>query len=201
MSGLHPTITRCARHLTRRPMRHALQVRAVAAPPSASAATSAGAMRVVEVDLGDRTYPIYIGRGEPRRILPWGRTCNVLRQSGGARGSDACSSSAQLGRRRAADVPDANFGSQLLIFPAGLLDQGELLRKHIPGKTALIVTNETIAPLYLDRCAPRLQSPHDLRWRVDGTVCGFAVCAVAATNVAIAPLAEHAVLSPAAVVM
>lgn len=35
---------------------------------------------------------------------------------------------------------------------AGLLDQGELLRKHIPGKTALIVTNETIAPLYLDRC-------------------------------------------------
>ena len=45
---------------------------------------------------------------------------------------------------------------------AGLLDQGELLRKHIPGKTALIVTNETIAPLYLDRCAPRLQSPHDL---------------------------------------
>ena len=53
-------------------------------------------MKVVQVDLGDRTYPIYIGRG--------------------------------------------------------LLDQGELLRKHIPGKTALIVTNENIAPLYLDRC-------------------------------------------------
>lgn len=63
----------------------------------AAAEPAAPAMKVVEVDLGDRTYPIYIGRG--------------------------------------------------------LLDQGELLRKHIPGKTALIVTNETIAPLYLDRHA------------------------------------------------
>ncbi len=52
-------------------------------------------MQVVEVDLGDRTYPIYIGRG--------------------------------------------------------LLDQGQLLRQHIPGKTVLIVTNETVAPIYLDR--------------------------------------------------
>lgn len=68
-----------------------LQVCAVAA-----AEPAATAMKVVEVDLGDRTYPIYIGRG--------------------------------------------------------LLDQGELLRQHIPGKTALIVTNETIAPLYLERC-------------------------------------------------
>ena len=33
----------------------------------------------------------------------------------------------------------------------GLLEQGELLRKHIPGKRVLIVTNETIAPLYLDK--------------------------------------------------
>lgn len=53
-------------------------------------------MDIVEVDLGDRTYPIYIGRN--------------------------------------------------------ILDEGDLLRRHIPGKTALIVTNETIAPIYLDRC-------------------------------------------------
>jgi 3-dehydroquinate synthase len=52
-------------------------------------------MKTVEVDLGDRSYPIYIGQG--------------------------------------------------------LLNQGELLRKHIPGKRVLIVTNETVAPLYLDR--------------------------------------------------
>ena len=55
------------------------------------------AMETVEVDLGDRTYPIYIGRG--------------------------------------------------------LLDEGELLRRHVPGKRALIVTNTTVGPLYLDRRA------------------------------------------------
>jgi hypothetical protein len=54
-------------------------------------------MKVVDVDLGDRSYPIYIGQG--------------------------------------------------------LLDQGELLRRHIPGKRVLVVTNETVAPLYLERRA------------------------------------------------
>lgn len=65
-------------------------LRSVAAPER-----TAASMKTVEVDLGDRSYPIYIG--------------------------------------------------------AGLLNQGELLRKHIPGKRVLIVTNETIAPLYLER--------------------------------------------------
>lgn len=70
--------------------RHSFALHAVAAPER-----TASAMKTVEVDLGDRSYPIYIG--------------------------------------------------------AGLLNQGELLRKHIPGKRVLIVTNETIAPLYLER--------------------------------------------------
>lgn len=68
--------------------RNISKLQAIASPPAAT--------QVVSVDLGDRSYPIYIG--------------------------------------------------------SGLLDQGELLRKYIPGSTALIVTNETIAPLYLDRC-------------------------------------------------
>ena len=58
--------------------------------------TAAGVAQVVEVDLGERSYPIYIG--------------------------------------------------------AGLLDDSRLLQQHIPGKRVLVVTNETIAPLYLDRC-------------------------------------------------
>ena len=33
------------------------------------------------------------------------------------------------------------------------LDKGDLLRQHVPGKQVLIVTNETIAPLYLERYA------------------------------------------------
>ena len=32
-----------------------------------------------------------------------------------------------------------------------LLGQAELLKKHIPGNSALIVTNETVAPLYLEK--------------------------------------------------
>lgn len=95
-------------------------------PPSAAAATTGrrrtlqasavgaaaeqAAMKVVEVDLDDRTYPIYIARG--------------------------------------------------------LLDQGELLRKHIPGKTALIITNETIAPLYLDRCLHSITASGDIKAEV-----------------------------------
>jgi 3-dehydroquinate synthase len=70
-----------------------LQVVAAAAP--AVSAPTDTTMKVVEVDLGDRSYPIYIG--------------------------------------------------------AGLLEQGELLQKHIKGTRVLIVTNTTIAPLYLEK--------------------------------------------------
>ena len=52
-------------------------------------------MTTLTVDLGDRSYPIYIG--------------------------------------------------------SALLGQAELLKKHIPGSSALIVSNETVAPLYLDK--------------------------------------------------
>ena len=33
----------------------------------------------------------------------------------------------------------------------GLLSDGELLRRHIRGGSCLVITNETIAPLYLQR--------------------------------------------------
>ena len=49
----------------------------------------------LKVDLGDRSYPIYIGQN--------------------------------------------------------LLDQADILKKHIPGNSALIVSNETVAPLYLKK--------------------------------------------------
>ncbi|CAK9156978.1 unnamed protein product [Ilex paraguariensis] len=55
---------------------------------------------IVKVDLGDRSYPIYIG--------------------------------------------------------SGLLDQHELLQKHVHGKRVLVVTNTTIAPLYLDKVVTAL---------------------------------------------
>ena len=40
---------------------------------------------------------------------------------------------------------------------AGLLDQAEMLRRHIPGHQALVVSNETVAPLYLERVLASLQ--------------------------------------------
>ncbi|KAL3696495.1 hypothetical protein R1sor_010571 [Riccia sorocarpa] len=66
----------------------------VAAPPREE-------MTIVDVDLGDRSYPIYIGKG--------------------------------------------------------LLNQPELLQNHVHGKKVLIVTNSTIAPLYLDRVIASLK--------------------------------------------
>ena len=72
--------------------------------------SSAQPTATVEVDLGDRSYPIYIG--------------------------------------------------------SSLLDNGELIRRHIPGNTALVVTNETIAPLYLDRTVATLSEGGNIRVEV-----------------------------------
>lgn len=61
-------------------------------------------MQTLNVDLGERSYPIYIG--------------------------------------------------------AGLLSQGDLLRQHIAGKQVMVVTNETIAPLYLQHLRSVLDDFH-----------------------------------------
>lgn len=37
-----------------------------------------------------------------------------------------------------------------------LLDQGDLLASHVTGTTVLIVSNTTVAPLYLQRCRPSM---------------------------------------------
>ena len=73
----------------------------------ASSVSTASPAATVEVELGDRTYPIYIG--------------------------------------------------------SGLLAGGELLRQHVPGNTALVVTNETVAPLYLDRVVAALSEGGEIR--------------------------------------
>ncbi|KAF7809634.1 3-dehydroquinate synthase [Senna tora] len=59
-----------------------------------------GVPTIVDVDLGNRSYPIYIG--------------------------------------------------------SGLLDKPELLQRHVHGKRVLVVTNNTIAPLYLDKVVDAL---------------------------------------------
>ena len=75
--------------------------RAAARGMAAAAAQKRGELvATVDVDLGDRSYPIYIG--------------------------------------------------------TGLLDNAELLQRHVRGDRALVVSNETVAPLYLERCAAAL---------------------------------------------
>ncbi|CAH1412275.1 unnamed protein product [Lactuca virosa] len=81
-----------------RPAKHSMKVSATsAAPPviETSKSSSDEVPTVVDVDLGDRSYPIYIG--------------------------------------------------------SGLLNQPDLLQRHIHGKRVLVVTNTTVAPLYLDK--------------------------------------------------
>ena len=41
---------------------------------------------------------------------------------------------------------------------SGLLDHAELLQAHLPHKRAAIVTNTTVAPLYLEKLRQGLQS-------------------------------------------
>jgi 3-dehydroquinate synthase len=60
----------------------------------------------------------------------------------------------------------------IYIGPAILDQRPELLRKHIPGSRVLIVTNETVAPLYLEKVKNALEqsSPDAPAKRVDSVV-------------------------------
>jgi 3-dehydroquinate synthase len=93
-------------HPRRRPLTSSPLAAAAAtdAPTASSSATPAQPLTTVTVDLGDRTYPIYIG-------------------------------------------------------PRLLTDRPDLLRRHIPGKRVLVVTNDRVAPLYLEKVVAALEAP------------------------------------------
>ena len=61
---------------------------------------------------------------------------------------------------QAMKIETVDFGerSYPIYIGQNILDDQSLLRKHITGKTALIVTNETIAPLYLERCKAAIEA-------------------------------------------
>ena len=46
---------------------------------------------------------------------------------------------------------DLGARSYPIYIGAGLLDEGDLLRRHIGGRQVAVVSNETVAPLYLER--------------------------------------------------
>ena len=58
------------------------------------------------------------------------------------------------------DLQDRSYP---IYIDQGLMEQAELLHRHIPGQQVLVVTNETVAPLYLERVCAALGG-FDLSW-------------------------------------
>lgn len=85
-------------------------------------------------------------------LLPLIPAANCFSSSPGVQAkapSPACAEAA----RSQVDV-DLGKRSYPIHIGADLLRDPQLLQRHVSGKRVLIVTNDTIAPLYLDRCKP-----------------------------------------------
>ncbi|KAL0012047.1 hypothetical protein SO802_007155 [Lithocarpus litseifolius] len=67
------------------------------------------------------------------------------------------------------DVDLGNRSYQIYIG-SGLLDQPHLLQQHVHGKRVLVVTNSTVAPLYLDKVVRREEQREsvEIEGRFDG---------------------------------
>lgn len=83
-------------------------------------------------------------------------------------GADACTDTGAATHTAAAgtDTITVSLGerSYPIHIGPGLIDNAELLRRSIPARQVMIVTNEVVAPLYLDRLERALeaQRPHRL---------------------------------------
>ena len=108
-------------------------------------------MRVAKLSSSAR-----IGRANRNRISKKSVTSTV----------DRCCLPSALSEAPSVVTIDLGERSYPIYIGSGLLDDGDLIRKHVPGRTALVVTNETIAPLYLDRTVAALESKGDLRVEV-----------------------------------
>lgn len=106
-SKIQPRVSAFGRRIQSRPKFRLMAAGGDVVANASASCAAAEPRTVVNVELDDRSYPIYIG--------------------------------------------------------TGVLDNGALLRKHVPGATALIVTNETIAPLYLDRAVAALSEGGTIR--------------------------------------
>ena len=84
-----------------------------------------------------------------------------------ARGANRENAAAQETKEPKTTVQvDLGARSYPIYIGPGLLANGDVLCKHIPGTTALVVTNETIAPYYLARTVKSLSSTGEIRVEV-----------------------------------
>ena len=106
----------------------------------------------------DRTF----GKALPCQLSTWARAPVRNKQGLKLRTELAASTKASYLRAATAvsteqqlmQTGDVSLGdrSYPIYIGQGLLDNSDILQRHVLGKKILVVTNETVAPLYLDRC-------------------------------------------------
>ncbi|KAK3410488.1 hypothetical protein EUGRSUZ_J02467 [Eucalyptus grandis] len=138
---------------------HAFRLSASPKPSAAAAATAADAF------LRPETLSFCSSAGGAR-LRRSGGACSLSVTAAGAAGLKVRASSAtpvmdkskSEAGPKAPTIVDVDLGdrSYPIYIGSGLLDQPELLQRHVHGKRVLVVTNDTVAPIYLDKVVDAL---------------------------------------------
>ncbi|GLU19742.1 hypothetical protein SLE2022_359730 [Rubroshorea leprosula] len=69
-----------------------------------------------------------------------------------------CANAAELMEAKAPTIVDVDLGNRSypIYIGSGLLERPELLQRHVHGKRVLVVTNNTVGPIYLDKVVDSL---------------------------------------------
>ncbi|GKV44104.1 hypothetical protein SLEP1_g51323 [Rubroshorea leprosula] len=69
-----------------------------------------------------------------------------------------CATAAELMEAKAPTIVDVDLGNRSypIYIGSGLLERPELLQRHVHGKRVLVVTNNTVGPIYLDKVVDSL---------------------------------------------
>lgn len=107
---------------------------------------------------GNRTA----GKAFPRQLSTTSRASKCRKQGHKLRTelavSHLCAATAVAADQQLMQIVDVSLGdrSYPIYIGQGLLDNSDILQRHVLGKKILVVTNETVAPLYLDRLPSHL---------------------------------------------
>lgn len=105
----------------------------------------------------------FVSPGSNELSLSWRQKSAVSASQ--VRSVRICASSAQVMDQsvaktdsRGLEIVDVNLGdrSYPIYIGAGLLDQPHLLQRHVHGKRVLVVTNDKVGPIYLDKVVEAL---------------------------------------------
>uniref|UniRef100_A0A7N0TAA5 3-dehydroquinate synthase, chloroplastic n=1 Tax=Kalanchoe fedtschenkoi TaxID=63787 RepID=A0A7N0TAA5_KALFE len=133
---------------------------AAAAAAAAASSLSLPSRLPASSDPASRKSALLLRRGNAYSIsfrLP--NSVDSPLSASGARRLRVCANSAQVTMDKSASVTssptvvevDLGNRSYPIYIGSGLLDQPDLLQRHVHGKRVLVVTNTTVAPLYLTK--------------------------------------------------